>query len=289
MKIEDPIKVIVLAIIIVVAVLYFYNQYIIIPEVPHNETGGGGTCSINEPCFVNLSNDINIAAFNMQIFGLSKASNDSILDRYADIFNDYTITFASEVRDESGEAVKKLCANPLLENYTCFTSSRAGLSTSKENYFLVYRNANNIKLVNTIDYNIGYSNIMPIASQRPPLMALFNINGKDYRFYTMHTSPSSVPLDLALLENITAPYKAENASNTIILGDLNLACSYAKGQADGYFKGWIWNIKDTDDTTVANSSCAYDRIITNFQPKDVGIYKNITKDISDHYLVWIKI
>jgi endonuclease/exonuclease/phosphatase family metal-dependent hydrolase len=268
-------------------VMYTFSPYM--PPSPRY-TANSSVCKIGDPCFITDINDnISIAAFNMQIFGQSKASNDTLLNKYADIINDYTITFLSEVRDESGEAVKKLCSNSLLENYTCFTSSRAGLTSSKENYFLVYHNANNIKLLKTIDYNIGYNNVMPYVSQRPPLMALFNINGKDYRFYTMHTSPSSVPLDLALLENITAPYKAENASNTIILGDLNLACDYANGQADGYFKDWIWNIKDTDDTTVGASSCAYDRVISNFQPREVGIYKNITKDLSDHYLVWIKL
>jgi endonuclease/exonuclease/phosphatase family metal-dependent hydrolase len=105
----------------------------------------------------------------------------------------------------------------------------------------------------------------------------------------MHTSPDTVPVDMELLENITTTYNNISKDKIIILGDLNLACSYSKGQEDGYFQNWVWNIKDTDDTTVANSSCAYDRIITNFQPKDVGIYKNITKDISDHYPVWITI
>ena len=61
----------------------------------------------------------------------------------------------------------------------------------------------------------------------------------------------------------------------------------------GDFEDWNYLIKDNDDTTVASSSNAYDRIILNDDSfneyLDHGIDKSITSEESDHYLVWVEI
>ena len=61
-----------------------------------------------------------------------------------------------------------------------------------------------------------------------------------------------------------------------------------------HFLEWYWVTTNNDDTTVGDSDCSYDRIILNdgvsFEYVDDGIYKErITKEVSDHYLVWVEI
>jgi len=52
-------------------------------------------------------------------------------------------------------------------------------------------------------------------------------------------------------------------------------------------------IDDNEDTTVSSTDCAYDRIIMNDDSYeeyvDYGIYKEITSEQSDHYLVWVEL
>jgi hypothetical protein len=81
-----------------------------------------------------------------------------------------------------------------------------------------------------------------------------------------------------------------NKGNILILGDLNADCTYTP---EPVFQEWHWIIKDNEDTTATNSDCAYDRILMNddafSEYYSSGIYKNISKDMSDHYLIWVAV
>ena len=106
--------------------------------------------------------------------------------------------------------------------------------------------------------------------------------------YNIHTKPGNVSSEIQSLESTV-----DNQGNTMVLGDLNADCYYYNPEYEEYFPEWHWIIKDTDDTTVSDSSCAYDRILLN---QDMhreyiryGIYTNITKDVSDHYPVWVEV
>lgn len=74
----------------------------------------------------------------------------------------------------------------------------------------------------------------------------------------------------------------EDKGNVIVMGDLNLDGSYDDGM-----------LGDFEDTTVAQSSNAYDRIIINDNliddVVDDGIDKSIVSGESDHYLVCVEI
>jgi len=84
----------------------------------------------------------------------------------------------------------------------------------------------------------------------------------------------------------------EDNGNVVVIGDLNLDGNYDDGMA-GDFEDWNYLIGDDEDTTVASSSNAYDRIIVNDDLLDEvvsdGIDSSITSEQSDHYLVWIEI
>ena len=171
----------------------------------------------------------------------------------------------------------------MLQNYSCVSSSRAGRSPSKEQYGVIYKKG--INLTSFTDYNSAVHD----RWERPPIEARFNINGYRLTIYNLHTKPINVQKELYYLEELVS-----DKGNVIILGDLNADCSYYNNKKETEFDYWNWIIKDDEDTTVSATDCAYDRIILNDDSYEEyvrdGIYKKgITKDVSDHYLVWVEI
>lgn len=231
--------------------------------------------------YENFSGDkIKIANWNLQIFGESKASDSALMQIYVDKIDNYDIIFVQEIRDSSGTAFQKLCSQ--LKNYSCLSSSRAGRSNSKEQYGLIYKKG--INITSFTDYNPDSQD----RWERPPINVLFNANGYSFRVYNIHIKPEDVQNELKNLENIVEDY-----GNVIVLGDLNADCSYYNNEKQNEFDSWNWIISDTDDTTTAKSSCAYDRIILNSDAKQEFISygidkKEITNSVSDHYLVWVE-
>ena len=227
------------------------------------------------------SESVKIANWNLQIFGETKASSQELMQTYSSTIYDYDIIFIQEIRDNSGTAFPKLCS--MLQNYTCLSSSRAGRTLSKEQYGVIYKNG--INLTNFYDYNPDPQD----RWERPPIRVDFNINGYQLIIYNVHTKPEDVQKELDALEGITI-----NSGNVLILGDLNADCSYYNNENEIEFDNWNWIISDQEDTTSSNTNCAYDRIILNndayAEYKSNRIYtREITKNVSDHYLVWVEL
>ncbi|MCX6711492.1 MAG: hypothetical protein NT139_00435 [Candidatus Woesearchaeota archaeon] len=125
--------------------------------------------------------------------------------------------------------------------------------------------------------------------ERPPIEVTFNVDDYELTVYNIHTKPDDAPQEIASLEGAV-----KSSGNVIVLGDLNADCSYYNPSVEHYFSSWNWIIKDTDDTTVASTDCAYDRIILNndaySEYSNYGIYKEgIVDGVSDHYLVWVEL
>lgn len=226
------------------------------------------------------SESLKVANWNLQIFGPTKASNQELMSRYAGIIDDYDIVFIQEIRDKDQEAFPKLCS--MLKDYRCNVSSRAGRTSMKEQYGIIYKNS--INLASLEDYNPDKED----RWERPPIKAIFDYKGYNFTAYNIHTKPSDVPTELSNLEDIV-----DNKGNVAIMGDLNADCSYYNS-SEKHFSSWSWLVKDSDDTTISSTDCAYDRIIVNSdlnnEVKSHGIRKSgIDKDMSDHYVVWMKI
>jgi deoxyribonuclease-1-like protein len=224
---------------------------------------------------------VKIANWNLQIFGQAKASDFELMKIYIDKIDDYDIVFVQEIRDASDTAFPKLCS--MLVNYSCLSSSRAGRTSSKEQYGVIYKNG--INITSFKDYNPDFQD----RWERPPIEVSFNINGYYLTVYNIHTKPDDVQKELDYLEGV-----AINNEKVIILGDLNADCSYYNNEKEIEFDNWNWLIEDNEDTTVSATDCAYDRIILNNDAyeeySNKGIYKkDITKDVSDHYLVWVEL
>ncbi len=227
------------------------------------------------------SDTIKIANWNLQIFGQTKANNLRLMQTYSEVISDYDIIFIQEIKDSSQTAFPKLCS--MLQNYSCASSSRAGRTSNKEQYGVIYKNEINIT---------SFQDYAPDSQdrwERPPVKIKFNINGYSLTVYNIHTKPDDAKQELDYLEDIVS-----DIGNVLILGDLNADCSYYNNEKQTEFDNWNWIIKDDADTTSSATNCAYDRIMLNDDSYeeyvDDGIYtKRISKDVSDHYLVWVEL
>jgi len=226
---------------------------------------------------------ITIMNWNIQVFGKAKWAKPDVREKILDIVPKADIVFIQEIRDISGDVFRDLCSQ-INKTHKCNISSRAGRSSSKEQYGIIYKNE--IELIGIYDYNPDEKD----RWERPPVMVNFRVNDYEFRAVNIHVKPDDVANELNHLE---FEYLVSSlAINRIWLGDFNADCSYYDEENKTVFKEEFWVIKDTDDTTVSKSSRAYDRIILNSDMKEeyirYGIYTNITKEVSDHYPVWVE-
>lgn len=227
-----------------------------------------------------VSENIKLANWNLQILGDTKASNSNLMNFYASVIDDYDIIFVQEIRDIDTSAFYDLCN--LLEGFECKASSRAGRSSSKEQYGVIYRQGIQIKEFK--DFNPDSED----RWERPPVEVTFDIGGYDLIVYNIHTKPDDVSSEMDNLAEIV-----KTQGNVAVIGDLNADCDYYDNSEEQEFDNWNWIISDNQDTTSSSTNCAYDRIILNDDANaefvSYGIYSDgITKDVSDHYLVWVE-
>ena len=225
-----------------------------------------------------IDSDISIACWNLQIFGPSKASNDTLIEYYTEKLDDYDIFIVQEIRDASGNAIKTLADG--FPEYQYIISNRAGQSSSKEQYAVFYNDQ--ATLVDYYDYQAEYQDEM----QRPPLKATFTSNNWTFSIYTVHTQPDNVPGELSVMETIIGNV----TDDTIIIGDLNADGSYYDEDNIVRFTDWNWVVTNDIDTTVATSDNTYDRIIINDATENnlisFGVMDDVKSGQSDHYLVY---
>ena len=224
---------------------------------------------------------VKIANWDLEVLDNEEASDDGLMEFYVSKINNYDIVFIQGIVDEYEILSKKLC--DMLPDYNCKISSESGRTDLKERYLIFYRKS--IKILRFDDYN-------PDALDRweyPPIRADFDILGYQLTVYNLHTKPGYVAQEIESLEDII-----RDEGNILILGDLNADCSYYNPEKEIDFPRWEWLIKDSDDTTVSEEDCAYDRIILNEKAGrelyNFGIYKQgITEQVSDHYIVWVEL
>lgn len=218
------------------------------------------------------------ACWNLQIFGPTKGSNETLLAYYADKLDEYDLFIVQEIRDKSGDAIEALASR--LPTYEYVLSERAGSSTVKEQYAVFYNDRAN--LVSTYDYTPAEQE----EFERPPYRATFTANNWTFTLYTIHTDPDDVPNELTHLESIVG----SPTEDTIVIGDLNADGSYYDEDDRAHFPTWTWAIGNDIDTTVAQSDNTYDRIIINDAVTNnylsSGTMDDVTEEQSDHYLIY---
>lgn len=265
---------------------YMYSQHLWIfsntQTTPNTVVNPGNTYQPtynNSPQIVAHSN-VKLLSWNLQAYGNTKANNPTLMEIYTTTMKQFDIIIVQEIRNAGGTAWYTLCSQ--MSDYNCIISSRAGRTTVKEQYGILYKKGIDITAIH--DFNPDESD----RWERPPYEVKFEWANYSLTLYTLHAKPEDVRNELVALQNLI-----EDKGNIVIMGDLNADCDYFNNILDPVFANWTWAIKDNVDTTTSMTNCAYDRIIYNSDAAgeyvDSGVWTyNITNQASDHYPVWVE-
>jgi hypothetical protein len=126
----------------------------------------------------NPGSKLRIGAFNIQVFGQSKASKPEVMDVLAKTIHDYDVIGIQEIRDSSGTSLPSLMSkvNEDGSKYAYVVSDRLGRTTSKEQYAYVY-NTKTVQLEGSPEVYPEPSGTDPF--QREPYIAHFKAGNFD--------------------------------------------------------------------------------------------------------------
>jgi deoxyribonuclease-1-like protein len=248
---------------------------------------------------------LRIGAFNIQVFGTTKASKPEVMEVLGKIIRNYDVVAVQEIRDASQTALPQLVdmVNSDGSQYDYVVSERLGRTSSKEQYAYIY----DTLTVELIDSPFTYPE--PEGTDpfhREPYVASFKaLSGNfDVTLMVIHTDPDEATEEINALDTVVeyaqAVYPAEQ--DFIIMGDLNADCSYFDEDSTSTLSSsdYYWCIDNSVDTTTKTTDCTYDRIIiTNLAVPDftgdTGLYRfdaeycltiDETIAVSDHYPVF---
>ena len=255
-----------------------------------------------------------VGAFNIQVFGQSKMGKPDVPETLVRIIRQYDLIAVQEIRDlsmTSPHALLDLVNTGLgaTETYALLLSDRYGSTSSKEAYGFYYRQA----LVAATSHGKAEGTF----PERPPYVVQWRTTWSQFAFTTivMHVDPDNVVQELDALGKVAARLVASRG-DVIVLGDFNADCSYlgktawacirnptCNGTSIALWDGVLfgnrnWLIGDDADTTIAASSCAYDRLVVSDQllprvvPAASYVHRfdtqlkltlDFTRLVSDHY------
>ena len=260
-----------------------------------------------------------VATFNIKVFGDTKMGNQTVVDELVDVFQRYDMVAVQEIKDIDEEVpyqfLDELNKYPGPENSSNHTnewnmvlSQRSGMQeddkNSQEQYAFYYKPT----IFTSLDNGTLYDDSTNDSFQREPFMAKFmlldtkgNATGTDIVFVNIHTKPTLAVEEMEALDDVIY-WGHQNYSDDddyVILGDFNADCSYASYneliELPISSANYTWLVPDNADTTVGDSRCAYDRIVTTSQldgrlTGTWGIDQAISGlAVSDHKPVWFDI
>jgi len=248
---------------------------------------------------------IRVGAFNIQVFGVTKASKPEVMEILAQIIRSYDVVAIQEIRDSSQTSLPQLveAVNSEGANYEYVVSERLGRTTSKEQYAYVY-DSTRLRLAGEPHTYPEPEGTDPF--HRQPYIAGFELPGENFSFVllTVHTDPDEAEEEINYLDEAVeyarTVYPEED--DFILMGDLNADGSYYDEDAAGDLSGadYHWLIDNSVDTTTKATDYTYDRIIVSEGAEslftgDSGVFRydlayNLTYDettaVSDHYPVY---
>lgn len=249
--------------------------------------------------------EIMIGAFNIQVFGTTKASDENVMNIISDIINRYDIVAIGEIRDSSGTAIQSLMEDVRDKNpaYDYVVSERLGRTSSKEQYAYIY-NTEKVVLKDTPQTYPEEPGTDPF--HREPFIASFETVEGSFiaTFAVIHTDPDEAEEEIDALTDV-AGYCMDilpEDEPVIIMGDFNADCSYFDEDASGPLRAaeYSWLTGNELDTTTKSTVCTYDRIVvagdyTKYYSGESGVLhfdelynldRDTTEDVSDHYPVY---
>ncbi|XP_032086677.1 deoxyribonuclease-1-like 2 [Thamnophis elegans] len=209
---------------------------------------------------------LKICTFNIQSFGDSKLSDQSVSKIIVKILSRYDLVLVQEVRDADLSAVQELLGRlnrASKHSYDYVASETLGRENYKEAYLFLYR-TESFFLVDQYQYPNPDSTF-----SRPPFVLKFAASSpkKELVLVPLHTPPSDAVAEIDALYDVYLKIIDKwQTDNIMFLGDFNADCSYV-GKKDWSSirlrtsEVFHWLISDDTDTTVGKSDCAYDRIV----------------------------
>jgi len=256
---------------------------------------------------IERSRVLKLGAFNVQVFGASKARKDDVMNHLVDILTRYDIALIQEIRDRSGTAIVSLLARLNAENQNDFAlslSERHGSTEMKEQYAYLYRRSK-VELLEARTYPDLNHNF-----ERPPYIAHFREirTRQDFALIGIHVDPDEAYEEIEELDTV-ATYVARSfrESDIVVWGDLNADCTYLRDyeleELPLYYRDiYTWQIDSNEDTTTGLNTCAYDRIVTRGEmthwaksgsvyqfDKALRLSRQEVRRISDHYPVELEL
>ncbi len=261
-----------------------------------------------------------VATFNIQVFGDTKMGKAEVVTELVEIFHRYDMVAVQEIKDIDQEVpyqfLDALNEYPLnqsenntagVEKWMMVLSNRTGIQdddiSSQEQYAFYYRSA----VFTALDAGVLYNDSGNDSFQREPLIARFMLlnlqgeeTGTELTFINIHTKPTLAVEEMTALGEVVSWSQANGGGdNVVVLGDFNGDCSYASYnelvQLPISTENFTWLIPDDADTTVGDSRCAYDRIVTTGDLEgrltgQWGVDEEISSsEVSDHRPVWFLI
>ena len=248
---------------------------------------------------------LRIGAFNIQVFGTTKASKPEVMEVLGKIIRTYDVVAIQEIRDASQTALPTLVdtVNSDGSQYDYVVSERLGRTTSKEQYAYIY-NTQTIEVTDTPHTYPEPEGTDPF--HREPFVASFasSSGNFDVTLMVIHTDPDEATEEInaldAVVEYAQSVYSDEQ--DFIIMGDLNADCSYFDEDSISTLSSaeYYWCIDNSVDTTTKTTDCTYDHIIITTSAvsdftDDAGVFRfdveyGLTGDettaVSDHYPVY---
>ena len=287
--------------------------YVAVPVENENETSPSNPVSNEEARAPELTRDevARIATFNIKVFGETKMGKPEVVSVLVDTVLRYDLVAVQEIKDidqtvpyDFLDAIN----NRSSSSWAMLLSERSGQQeddrSSQEQYAFYY----NTSMFEPIGNGTLFNDSEDDAFQREPFQARFslinetdNASSFDLSLITVHTKPAAAVDEINAMGEVASRYLAEHPDeeDLVLLGDFNADCTYASEQdlANSALAGgnFTWIVGNDADTTVASSSCAYDRILTTGDLSgrmtgNWGIDEVFTSsNVSDHYPVWFDI
>lgn len=274
-----------------------------------NQTGPSNASGANSSNSSNAE-QISVAAFNIQIFGQSKASKDDVMDVLVQTIRRYDVVGIQEIRDASGTSLPLLVEminsgtdeNGKPYNFDYVVSDRLGRSTSKEQYAYIY-DANTVFVASEPLVYPEPDGTDPF--EREPYMVTFRTHAGDFDalFVIIHTKPDDAKNEIDALDEVVRYAKTiyTGQENYVVMGDFNADGSYFNESSASALKSdeYIWLIGN-DEVTTTKTQNTYDRIVITkslapYFTDNAGVFNfsaeyNLTAEetyaVSDHYPVY---
>lgn len=263
--------------------------------------------------FFNDPNTLDIASFNLKVFGVKKMKDKTVRDTLIKIVRRYDLILIQEIRDSKGKSIIEL-VNMINkqqeqageEKYKVEVSTRLGRTSSKEQYAAIYRP----DWVTLVDKYV-YRDTEDVFEREPHIIRFTSPRSSisDFVVVNIHTKPEDAQKEVAHLVDVYDDVvKRLGVKDVFIMGDFNADCDYIPDWGSVSLatdKRFYWLIDDALDTTVFSTDCTYDRVVVAgeklieavipYSPsvlyfdKDMGYTQNQAVKVSDHYPVHFQI